>query len=83
MLDAEGTVMGINTLVLMAGEDSTRYYAVSARRCRRAVEALVERRSRGEEVDGVRVVLRAWPRQPSHVLRTHAPCADGQVVCDG
>jgi len=58
LLDAEGVVVGINTLVISAGEGSTRYYTVSARRCARAVEALVERRTLGEQVDGVRVVLR-------------------------
>ena len=36
---------------------STRYYAVSARRCARAIEALIERRTLGEEVNGVRIVL--------------------------
>jgi len=57
MLDADGAVVGISTLVISAGEGSTRYYAVSARRCLRAVEALVERRSLGVQTDGVRVVL--------------------------
>jgi len=58
LLDAGGAVVGINTLVFSAGEGSTRYYAVSARRCQRAVEVLVERRALGKEVQGVRVVLR-------------------------
>ena len=57
LLDSDGAVVGINTLVISAGEGSTRYYAVSARRCVRAVESLVERRALGEEVDGMRVVL--------------------------
>lgn len=58
LLDAEGGVVGVNTVVISAGEGSTRYYAVSSRRCCRAVEAMVERRSLGEEVNGMRVVLR-------------------------
>jgi hypothetical protein len=49
--------VGIVTRTLSVGGDS-RYYAVSARRARRAIEAMVERRSLGEQVSGVRVVLR-------------------------
>jgi len=58
MLDAEGAVVGINTLVISAGDDTTRYYTVSSRRCMRAIEGLVSRRALGEGVEGVRVVLR-------------------------
>ena len=49
--------VGIITRAISVGGDS-RYYAVSARRVQRAVEAMVERRSLGEQVRGVRVVLR-------------------------
>ena len=58
LLDAAGAVVGIHTLVISAGEGSTRYYAVSATRTARAVETMLERRrALGEAVDGVRVVL--------------------------
>lgn len=57
LLSADGALVGLTTLVMSAGAESTRYYAVSAERCARAIDAMLERRSLGERVKGARVVL--------------------------
>jgi len=57
LLSAEGEVMGVHTLIMSAGEGTTRYYAVSAERTARALDAMLDRRGLGEQVKGFRVCL--------------------------
>lgn len=54
LLSDDGAVLGINTLVISApGESSsTTYYSVTAQRATRAIDAMLERRSLGEQVGG-------------------------------
>ena len=57
LLGADGALLGLTTLVISAGVDATRYYAVNAKRMGRAIDAMLERRSLGQRVKGARVVL--------------------------
>lgn len=57
LVGADGALLGLTTLVVSAGAESTRYYAVGGKRMGRAIDAMLERRSLGERVKGTRVVL--------------------------
>lgn len=69
MVSADGSLLGITTLVVSAGAECTRYYAVSSERMARAVDAILEQRSHREQVRGARVVLSNAPANTGSAVR--------------